>query len=135
MTPPAGGGFGDSTGLDSTISTIEENGGGNLAVSSQSSAGSEILNQAESSDVEIVAIGGFSGRESEVTAEWLAGRIESGDIRWVQTSDSGGPGGSPADGRTGSTTVMEIVEGACEPVDGEEDLYDCAGKAGSLLNS
>lgn len=136
--PPAAGGMTGGPGgadLTSVIETIEKNGGGNLAISSQQSAGSSILDQAGTSDVDIVAIGGFSGRESEVSADWLSGRVASGEIRWVLATDPGGPGGSPADGRTGSDSVMSAVEAACSPVSGETDLYDCAGDAGALSAS
>ncbi|MGA7435393.1 MAG: hypothetical protein WBW44_07190, partial [Solirubrobacterales bacterium] len=131
--PPAatGRGSGD-TDLTAAIAAVEAGGGGNLAVSSQASAGTAILSQANDSDVEIVAIGGFSGRESEVTAEWLAGRVEQGEIRWVLAGESGGPGGSPADGRTGAETAMDAAAAVCVPADEVADLYDCSGQAEAL---
>ena len=83
--------------------------------------------------MEVVAIGGFSGRESEVSTDWLAGRVEAGQIRWVLTTDDSM---SPADGRTGSTSVMATVASVCRKVDadltsstqtGTGSLYDCQG--------
>ena len=104
--------------------------------------------------MDVVAIGGFSGRESEVSADWLAGRVEAGRIRWVLTTDDSM---SPADGRTGSTSVMATVASVCEKVDADltssstgtssgggagqtgttgtastGSLYDCSGMADQL---
>ena len=81
------------------------NGGGTIAVSSQSSAAGAAL----STGVDVAALGGFSGRESEVSAAWLAERVADGDIRWVLAD--GESGGMPKDGRTGATDVMAAVAG------------------------
>ena len=77
----------------------------------------------------------FTGRledasESEVSVEWLAQRVASGDIRWVLTDGSGG--GMPNDGRTGSRSVMAAIQETCTPVSGVDGLYDCSGAADTL---
>ncbi len=41
----------------------------------------------------VVGIGGFSGRESEVSRSWLAEEVRAGKIRWV-LAEEGGPGQS-----------------------------------------
>ena len=119
-----GGGFGgNSAALTEALAYIKANGGGTLAVSSQSTAAAAII----ASNADIAGIGGFSGRESEVTVSWLAQEIRDGKIRWV-LSDSAGGGGLRTDGRVGSTTAMDAVAASCKSttVDG---LYDCAGIA------
>lgn len=121
--------------LTSAIETAEENGGGNIAVSGQQAASSSIISAQGGSDVGVVALGGFSGRESEVSAEWLASRVESGDIRWVVADETGG--GFPADGRTGSSELMAAVSEVCEPVETASGsaIYDCEGQAAALAAS
>ena len=81
--------------LDAAAAYAAANGGGTIAVSSQSSAATAVLG----SGVDVVALGGFSGRESEVSTAWLAERVASGDIRWVLAD--GQSEGMPQDGRTG----------------------------------
>jgi len=88
----AAGGFGGAFGgngssLNTVLTYIEKHGGGTLAVSSQSGAASSIISR----DANVVGIGGFSGRESEVTRSWLANEVRSGKIRWVLVEE-GGPG-------------------------------------------
>ncbi len=158
------GGFGGGPGgmggedLSAAIATAEANGGGNIAVSGQQSAAGSVIQGSGDSDVNVVALGGFSGRESEVDVGWLAGRVADGDVRWVLTDGSGG--GVPADGRTGSSELMAAVSEVCEPVEMESGstgsdsasstsaatanptsgsdssdsnlIYDCAGKASAL---
>jgi hypothetical protein len=118
---------GNSASLTSALAYIKANGGGTLAVSSQSTAAAAII----ASDADIAGIGGFSGRESAVTAAWLADKVRDGHIRWVLADDSGG--GLRDDGRTGSTTAMAAVQSACTPVETDGvTLYDCAGQAAAL---
>jgi hypothetical protein len=78
-----------------------------------------------------VAIGGFSGRESQVTADWLADRVESGEIRYVLTTGGGGmgPGG---DDRVGATDVMAKVADTGRAVNSVSGLYDVSGTATKL---
>jgi hypothetical protein len=119
---------GNSASLTSALAYIKANGGGTLAVSSQSTAATAIV----ASDADIVGLGGFSGRESEVSVSWLADQVRQGNIRWVLADSSGG-GGLGNDGRTGSTTVMEAVAATAKTVDADGvTLYDLQGLADEL---
>ncbi len=96
---------------------MAKHGGGTIAVSSQSSAASAII----SSDADVAGIGGFSGRESDVSVSWLAQEVSAGKIRWVvgeASAQAGGFGGGrlPGDTRTGSKTAMTAVTAACRKV-------------------
>jgi 4-amino-4-deoxy-L-arabinose transferase-like glycosyltransferase len=124
--PPGGGMFGgDSGSLTEAIAYAKANGGGAIAVASQSGAASSLI----TSGADVVAIGGFSGRESQVTTAWLADAVESGQIRYVLTS---GGGGLPNDGRTGADDVMAAVEAVGKPVSSVSGLYDLQGLADQL---
>ena len=123
---PGGGMFGgDSTALADALAYTRAHGGGAIAVSSQSGAGTQVIGGAE-----VAAIGGFSGNESEVTAQWLADAVRDGKIRWVLTS--GDSRGGISDGRTGSRSVMAAVRNSCNPVDSVSGLYDCQGAETAL---
>ncbi len=119
---------GDTAALTAAAEYVAANGGGTIAVSSQSGAASAVLSAG--SDVDVAAIGGFSGRESQVSTAWLAERVASGEIDYVLVDSSGG--GIPQDGRTGATEVMAAVEATCTPVAGVDGLYDCSGAAAAL---
>ena len=132
--PPGGGGGGggggtpfggDTSSLADAVAYAEANGGGTIAVSSQSGAAGQLITDG----ADVAAIGGFSGRESEVSLEWLAQAVSDGRIRYVLTD---GANGLPSDGRTGSSQVMAAVEAVGTPtsVDG---LYDLQGLADALL--
>jgi 4-amino-4-deoxy-L-arabinose transferase-like glycosyltransferase len=121
-----GGMFGSNAGLSEALAYVEANGGGTVFVSSQNGAASAALQ----SGADVAALGGFSGRESEVSIEWLAQRVASGDIRWVLTD--GESGGMPNDGRTASQSVMAAIQETCTPVSGVDGLYDCSGAADAL---
>jgi 4-amino-4-deoxy-L-arabinose transferase-like glycosyltransferase len=130
--PPGGGGGngggmfgGDSSSLTKAIAYADEHGGGAIAVASQSGAASSLI----SSGANVVAIGGFSGRESQVTTAWLADAVESGQIRYVLTSSAGG---LPNDGRTGADDVMSAVEAVGKQVSSVDGLYDLQGLASAL---
>jgi 4-amino-4-deoxy-L-arabinose transferase-like glycosyltransferase len=85
---PGGGMFGgDSAGLQAAIKYAQAHGGGTIGVESQSSAAAAIV----SSHANVAGLGGFSGRESSVTARWAAMEVGDGHLRWVITSS--GPGG------------------------------------------
>jgi uncharacterized membrane protein len=131
--PGLGGGArgfgGDTTSLSAAVAYARQHGGGTIAVSSQSGAASAIL----SSDATVAGIGGFSGRESEVTASWLSDAVSEGDVRWVIADSNGG--GLPQDNRTGARRAMAAVSQTCMPVSGVSGLYDCAGKAAALRGS
>ena len=105
---------------------VKAHGGGTLAVSSQTGAEAAVI----SSDADVAGIGGFSGRESQVSISWLADAIDQGKIRWVLTDGSGGGGFN--DGRTGSADVMAAVEQTCSKVSSVSGLYDCGGHANDL---
>jgi hypothetical protein len=108
-------------------SVAATNGGGAIAVASQSGAASSLI----TSGANVVAIGGFSGRESQVSTDWLADAIEAGKIRYVLTT---GGNGLPNDGRTGADDVLAAVEavGTATEVDG---LYDLQGLGDQLRAS
>jgi 4-amino-4-deoxy-L-arabinose transferase-like glycosyltransferase len=133
---PGGGPFGgDSASLAKAVRYVKAHGGGTIAVESQSGAAGEIV----SSGVRVAGIGGFSGRESQVSVDWLANAVRSGRIRWVLVS-SGGQAGMPGDGRTGSRTAMAAVQSSCRRVlsvggSGSSVLYDCLGRADSLARA
>jgi 4-amino-4-deoxy-L-arabinose transferase-like glycosyltransferase len=126
-TGNGGGGMfgGDSSTLTAAIAYAQQNGGGAIAVASQSGAASSLI----SSGANVVAIGGFSGRESQVTTEWLADAVESGQIRYVLTTSGGG---LPNDGRTGADDVMAAVEAVGKQVSSVDGLYDLQGLADAL---
>ena len=124
-------------------------GGGTIAVSSQSGASSAIIQ----SGADVAGIGGFSGRESEPSVAWFAEEVRSGNIRWVLTGGQMG-GGMGGDGRTGSTTVMTAVANVCTAIPSSayegtssggdttdagstssSGLYDCRGKADALAEA
>jgi hypothetical protein len=128
----AGGFGGNSSTLNAVIRYTQSHGGGTIGVESQSSAATEIL----SSNANIAGLGGFSGRESSVTASWIAQEVSSGHLRWIMASSFGG--GAPGDTRTGSATALSIVEKVCTPVTVDANgikvtVYDCQGKAGAIL--
>ncbi len=130
-----GGGMfgGNSQSLKQALAYVKAHGGGTLAVSSQSGAAGRLI----TSGSNVAAIGGFSGRESQVSVSWLADAVASGKIRWILTDDS--RSGMPADGRVGSSEVMAAVARTCTKVmlpstggTGSGVLYDCQGHAGDL---
>jgi hypothetical protein len=123
--PPAGGLFGgNQQALGEALDYVKQNGGGTVAVSSQSGAASQLIR----SGADVAAIGGFSGRESQVSIAWLADAVQQGRIRWVLTD---GGNGMPQDGRIGSSEVMAAVAqvGTSTSIEG---LYDLSGHADDL---
>jgi len=121
------------TAVRSAVTYAKAHGGGTIAVSSQQGASTTIID----SGADVAALGGFSGRESEVSVTWLADAVRAGKIRWVLTDGSGG--GFNRDGRVGSSTVMAAVTQTCTPVGTTSStststsrLYDCAGRADAL---
>jgi 4-amino-4-deoxy-L-arabinose transferase-like glycosyltransferase len=143
-----GGPFGADSSLTQIVSYVKRHGGGTLAVPSQSSAASAIISRGAS----VAGIGGFSGRESEVSVAWLAHEVSSGSIRWVLADglNAGGPR-LPGDTRSGSKTAIAAVARACRKVTlpasastiagarsgslataSAGTLYDCQGRAAAL---
>jgi 4-amino-4-deoxy-L-arabinose transferase-like glycosyltransferase len=140
--------IGGRTSLTPYLSYAKQHGGGTIAVSSQSSAASAIL----ADDANLAGIGGFSGRESDVSLSWLSQEVRTGKIRWVVDEGSSAFGGGlPGDTRTGARTAMAAVAQACERVTlstsagtgssasaagstGSGGLYDCQGRAAALAS-
>ena len=76
----AGGMFGgDSASLTAAEQYVSQHGGGEIGVSSQSTAATAILD----GYTNVAGLGGFSGRESSVTASWIAMEVREGRLRWV----------------------------------------------------
>jgi hypothetical protein len=120
---------GNSAALTSALAYIKANGGGTLAVSSQSTAAAAII----ASDANIVGLGGFSGRETEVSVSWLADQVRAGKVRWALSDGAGGGGLRNNDGRTGSTTALAAVAATCKQVDANGvTFYDCQGLADEI---
>jgi 4-amino-4-deoxy-L-arabinose transferase-like glycosyltransferase len=96
------------------LAYVKQHGGGTIAVASQSNAASSIV----AGNTNVAGIGGFSGRESDVSVSWLAQEVRSGKIRWVlYEQSSGGPGGGlRGDTRTGAKTAMAAVARECRAV-------------------
>jgi 4-amino-4-deoxy-L-arabinose transferase-like glycosyltransferase len=130
-TPGAGGGtpFGsDGSSLTAVSKYVKAHGGGTVAVSSQQGAAASIIQ----SRTRVAGIGGFSGRESEVSVKWLANAVQSGRIRWVLAD---GNSGGFQDGRVGASKLMAAVEktGTKVLTTNGGTLYDLSGKAAALL--
>jgi hypothetical protein len=99
-----GGGFGgDSASLSTILRYTESHGGGTVAVSSQSGAASSIIQ----SGATVAGIGGFSGRESQVSVAWLSEQVRSGRLRWIVI---GGSGGGPPGMQSQSTVLQAFVK-------------------------
>jgi hypothetical protein len=121
----AGGGmFGGNANLTQALAYAKSHGGGTVGVSSQQGASDAIIR----SGSDVAALGGFSGRESEVSATWLAQAVKDGRIRYVLTDGTSTMGN---DGRVGSSALMAVVQkvGKQTSVSG---LYDLQGKAAAI---
>ncbi len=109
--PPGGAGFGgnpfggNSASLNAALSYIDAHGGGTLAVSGQSGAAAAIIARGAN----VVGIGGFSGRESEVSRSWLAEEVRAGKIRWVLAEEGGAGRGIAA---VGSSSGLGALGGS-----------------------
>jgi 4-amino-4-deoxy-L-arabinose transferase-like glycosyltransferase len=126
VTGGAGGGmFGGNANLTQALAYAKSHGGGTIGVSSQQGASDAIIR----SGSDVAALGGFSGRESEVSATWLAQAVKDGRIRYVLTD--GTSSGMGNDGRVGSSALMAVVQkvGKQTSVSG---LYDLQGKAAAI---
>ncbi|HEY7075737.1 MAG TPA: hypothetical protein VH418_10220, partial [Solirubrobacteraceae bacterium] len=107
--------------LTQALAYVRTHGGGTIAVSSQSGAANAII----ASGANVAGIGGFSGRESDVSVSWLAQAVRDGKIRWVLTGGQGG--GFGGDTRTGSQTAMAWVQQHGKAVSSVSGLYDLKG--------
>ncbi len=112
--------FGGNANLTPALTYARAHGGGVVAVSSQNGAGQTITT---GSGTDLAAIGGFSGRESQVSVAWLADAVESGRIRWVLTESSSG--GRPQDSRVGSQEVMAWPRRSARPSAASTDCTTC----------
>jgi hypothetical protein len=138
-----GGPFGDDRSIAGVLSYVARHGGGTIAVSSQSSAAAAIIDKHAS----VAGIGGFSGRESDVSVSWLAQEVRSGRIRWVLAESTAGRARLPGDTRVGAKPAISAVTRACRavalpatttasgaaPASGK--LYDCRGRASALKSA
>lgn len=124
-TAGGGGMFGGNANVTEALAYAKANGGGTVAVSSQNGAAGQLV----TSGADLAAIGGFSGRESQVSTAWLADAVEAGRIRWVLTDSSGG---GTQDGRVGSSAVMTVAAKVGTAVSSVPGLYDLQGKAAAL---
>jgi 4-amino-4-deoxy-L-arabinose transferase-like glycosyltransferase len=149
----AGGPFGNDRSLAAVVAYVRAHGGGTVAVSSQSSAAAAIIQ----GKVEVAGIGGFSGRESDVSVAWLAQEVSSDKIRWVLADQNGTgfAGRLPGDTRAGSKAAMSAVAKGCKAVTlstsgsataagssasgatgaTSSTLYDCQGRSQALLSA
>ncbi len=134
--PGGPGGFGgDSADLTAAARYARAHGGGTVGVESQSSAAQAIL----TSDANVAGLGGFSGRESSVTPQWLAMEVRTDRLRWI-LAQSGQRFAGPSDGRQGSAAAFRVVERACRADtmntgSGTATLYDCQGRASAILDA
>ena len=141
--PGAGGGFagggggfgGDTTSLNAAVKYVKQHGGGEIGVSSQSTAAAAILD----GYTNVAGLGGFSGRESSVTASWIAMEVRDGRLRWVIVDNSQATG-LTGDTRTGSQAAMDVVEKSCRSVTLSNNgvtgqMYDCLGRAAAILQA
>jgi hypothetical protein len=136
-----GGGMfgGNDASLQAAATYAKAHGGGTIGVESQESAASSII----SSDADVAGLGGFSGRESTVSAQWLAMEVRAGRLRWIlaegtQGGGFGGFGGRGGDGRQGSAAAVAIAEKVGRKVtftsgSTQVTMYDLQGKASAIL--
>ncbi len=117
------GGLFSGTSLTSIVDYVKKHGSGEIAVSSQSQAASAILETGG----EVAGIGGFSGRESTVSVDWLAERVRSGAIRWVLVEGSGTGGAGGFGGGQGAPGGAGAPGGSAAPGGGAPPF----GSAGS----
>jgi hypothetical protein len=131
-----GGGFGgDTASLNAAVKYVEQHGGGEIGVSSQSTAAAAILD----GYTNVAGLGGFSGRESSVTASWIAMEVREGRLRWVIV-DNTESFSLTGDTRTGSQSAMDVVAKTCRRValtgsGTSGQMYDCLGRATAILQA
>jgi hypothetical protein len=140
FVPPAGGSFGGG----STTALIKEamsfaaaQGSGTrflLIVGDEQSAAPVIIETGEA----VASMGGFTGRETVLTPEFLSNLVGSGEARYFLLSPSGGLGLGFMRSRNAAAAT---IAAACDAVPALEwsgsvaaslSLYDCAGKGAEL---
>ncbi len=124
---------GDTSSLKAAVRYADTHGGGTVGVESQSSAAEAIL----SSNATVAGLGGFSGRESSVSASWLAMEVREGRLRWILAERGQGFAG-PGDSRPGSASAFSIAERVGKRVTftsngAQISIYDLKGKAAAIL--
>ncbi|HEX3831557.1 MAG TPA: glycosyltransferase family 39 protein [Solirubrobacteraceae bacterium] len=133
-----GGGMfgGNDASLQAAVTYAKAHGGGAIGVESQESAASSII----SSDANVAGLGGFSGRESTVSAQWLAMEVRDGRLRWIVADSQGGGGfgGFGGDSRQGSAAALAIAEKVGRKVTftsggTQVTMYDLQGSASAIL--
>ena len=134
-----GGGMfgGNDASLQAAATYAKAHGGGTIGVESQESAAASII----SSDANVAGLGGFSGRESTVSAQWLAMEVRDGRLRWILsegTQGGGGFGGFGGDSRQGSAAALALAEKVGRKVTftsgaTQVTMYDLQGKASAVL--
>jgi 4-amino-4-deoxy-L-arabinose transferase-like glycosyltransferase len=133
----AGGIFGGgSASLTAAEQYVSQHGGGEIGVSSQGTAATAILD----GYTNVAGLGGFSGRESSVTASWIAMEVREGRLRWVIDDGSSQGVGLPGDSRTGSQAAIDVVAKTCRAVTLSNSgttgqMYDCLGRASAILQA
>jgi hypothetical protein len=131
---PGAGFGGDSATLTAAARYAKAHGGGALGVESQNSAAAAIL----AGGADVAGLGGFSGRESAVSARWLATEVRNGRLRWLVATGSSGFGGFGGDSRQGSRAALTIAEHVGRKVivtagATTVTMYDLQGKASAIL--
>ncbi len=133
---PGGAFGGNSTSLNVEVQYAKTHGGGAIGVESQSTAAAAIL----ANDADVAGLGGFSGRESTVSAQWLAMEVRNGKLRWLVAGSQagGGFGGFGGDSRQGSRAALAIAEQVGRKVTVTANgttatMYDLQGKAAAIL--
>jgi hypothetical protein len=127
---------GNDASLQAAATYAKAHGGGTIGVESQESAASSII----SSDANVAGLGGFSGRESTVSAQWLAMEVRDGRLRWIVADSQGGGGfgGFGGDSRQGSAAALAIAEKVGRKVTftsggTQVTMYDLQGRASAIL--
>jgi len=121
------GGFGgDTSSLAAAVAYAKAHGGGTIVIGSQTGASAQVI----AGGTDVAGIGGFSGRESEVSLAWLADAVEQGRIRWVIAEGQGV--GLPQDGRVGASQVLAVAAEVGKPVSSVSGLVDLQGTATAL---
>ena len=125
---------GNSADLTAAEHYAQAHGGGAIGVESQSAAAAAIL----ANNGNVAGLGGFSGRESTVTPQWLAMEVRNGRLRWILADGQSGFGGPGGDTRQGSTAAMAIAEKVGTKVTFTSNgttvtMYDLQGKSSAIL--
>ena len=108
---------------------MKAHGGGTIGVSSQQGAASAIIE----SGANVAGLGGFSGRESDVTVAWLKQAVAEGKIRWVLV-DGNSAAWARRTAAPAPPTVMDWVQSHGKKVT-SSGLYDLSSLSGTSQGS